>query len=77
MRVRGSVLVPKSVTVAGSGQVAVAVGMGFVTDEAFAGGAVPNPATNAGADWDGWFFYRSNLAAALDANATVFDSKAM
>jgi len=77
MRIRGSVLVPKSTTTPGTGNVAIAFGIGFITDEAFAVSAVPNPATAAGADWDGWMFYRTNLAAPLDANAAVMDSKAM
>ena len=75
MRVRGSVEIPKS-TVA-SNFFVVAFGMGFVTDEAFAAGAVPNPATPEGADWDGWMIYRSQLQGNLDANSGVLDSKAM
>jgi len=78
MRIRGSVNIPKSQgTVNAATQISLAFGIGFVTDEAATAGAVPNPATAVGADWDGWLFYRSNTAAPLDANATVMDSKAM
>ena len=48
-----------------------------MTDEAAAASAVLNPATAAGADWDGWLFYRSNVAGVADANASVMDSKSM
>jgi len=77
MRIRGSIIVTKSDISGAVSDVVIAFGIGFVTDEAAAAGAVPNPATAAGADWDGWLFYRSNLAAPLDANAAVMDSKAM
>jgi len=77
LRIRGSILIPKSNRVIGSEEVTIAFGIGFVTDEAAEANAVPNPATAEGADWDGWLFYRANMAAPLDANATQFDSKAM
>ena len=78
MRIRGSVSVDKSTPPASGGtDVIVAFGIGFVTDEVAVAAAVPNPATIAGADWDGWLFYRSNVAAPADANATLMDSKAM
>ena len=77
MRLRGSVLVPKSTPDALSDQVTIAFGVAMVTDDAAALGAVPNPATILGSDWDGWLFYRANLAAPFDANATVMDAKAM
>jgi len=77
MRVRGSIELPKSTGAAGGIHHTVAFGMGFVTDEAFAVSAVPNPATPEGADWDGWLFYRAQLQGSLDANAGVVDSKAM
>jgi len=77
MRIRGSLDVPKSSIAAAANSLVVAFGIGFVTDEAFAVSAVPNPATPGGADWDGWLFFRSNLQGSLDANAGVMDSKAM
>jgi len=78
LRIRGSLIVPKSSLTGDPATTEVfAFGIGFVTDEAAAAVAVPNPATPAGADWDGWLFYRSNVAAPLDANAAAMDSKAM
>jgi len=76
MRLRGSVSVPKS-TPDATTALTVAFGIAMVTDEAAAAASVPNPATAIGADWDGWLFYRANVAAPADANATVFDAKAM
>ena len=76
MRIRGSVSVAKS-NLLTTFKETVAFGIGFVTDEAAAAGAVPNPATSDGADWDGWMFYRANVAAPADANATVMDAKSM
>jgi len=77
LRIRGSLDVPKSTTIPGTGAITVAFGIGFVTDEAFAAGGLPNPATNEGVDWDGWMFYRSNVQGSLDANAGIVDSKSM
>ena len=75
IRIRGSIEVPKSDL--GIPEQTVAFGIGFVTDEAFAVSAVPNPATAVGADWDGWMFYRAQLQGSLDANAGIFDVKSM
>ena len=77
MRIRGSIEVPKSTISNVATKITVAYGIGFVTDEAFAVSAVPNPATPEGADWDGWLFYRAQLQGSLDANAGIVDSKAM
>jgi len=77
LRLRGSLILPKSIPGSAAAASVVAFGIGFVTDDAGNAAAVPNPATTIGADWDGWLFYRSNVAAALDANATILDSKAM
>jgi len=78
MRIRGSVQVPKSTPGPNSGTNDVsAFGIAMVTDDAASVGAVPNPATVLGADWDGWLFYRSNVSGVLDANGTIFDAKAM
>jgi len=77
MRIRGTIDVPKSTVLTTAQSTVVAFGIGFVTDEAGQGLAVPNPATGAGQDWDGWLFYRSNLQGALDANAGIMDSKSM
>jgi len=76
IRIRGSIELPKSSTLVADNTV-IAFGIGFVTDEAFAAAAVPNPALAEGADWDGWMFYRSILQGSLDANAGVFDVKSM
>jgi len=78
LRIRGSISVPKSTPQGtASGAITVAVGFGFVTDDAALAQAVPNPATAVGADWDGWMFFRSNVAAPLDANAAILDQKSM
>jgi len=76
LRLRGSVLVPKS-TLSSALIHTIAFGIGVVTNESAEVAAVPNPATAEGASWDGWLFYRANLAGSLDANATVFDAKSM
>jgi len=79
LRIRGSVTVSKSVLNddASNSSVAVAFGIGFVTDEAAAAGAVPNPATASGAAWDGWMFIRSSTQSPVDVEGTVMDVKAM
>jgi len=79
LRLRGWVDVPKSVigTIGGSDQVSYAFGIGFVSEEAFQAGAVPNPATGSGLDWDGWMFVRQSDQAALDAVGTRMDVKSM
>jgi len=77
LRIRGSIEVPKTVVDSNGIFTTVAFGIGFVTNEAFQAGAVPNPAIGTGADWDGWMFYRSNVQGSLDANAGIFDVKAM
>jgi len=77
LRIRGSVLIPKSSPVGTSSSLVVAFGIAIVTDEAAVQVAIPNPATVEGADWDGWMFYRAVVSAVLDADATMFDVKAM
>ena len=37
----------------------------------------PNPANPAGAQWDGWMFYRSINSAILDAEGSIVDVKSM
>jgi len=76
MRIRGSIAVPASSPEPVNGAT-FAFGIAMVTDEAAKAGSVPNPATALGADWDGWLFYRANVLFPADANATVFDAKAM
>ena len=75
LRLRGSINLPKN-------QYATAVmnyalGIGVMEATAAALGAFPNPASPEGGVWDGWMFYRSQQASALDANASIFDVKAM
>jgi len=80
MRVRGSVLIPKSVpsaAVGATGDEVYGFGIAMVADEAAAVGAVPNPASAEGVNWDGWMFIRSNVVTAVDAEGTILDSKAM
>jgi len=80
LRIRGSVLIPKSVpsaAVGAGGDEVYGFGVAMVTDEAAAVGAVPNPASAEGVAWDGWQFIRSNVATAVDATGTIMDVKAM
>jgi len=77
IRMRGSILVPKSVILSGAGSIVTAFGIGFVTDEAALAGAVPNPASATGADWDGWMFYRSTVLDTVESNAGILDVKSM
>jgi len=78
VRIRGWVSVPKSIPsgTANTGTVN-AFGIGFVSEEAAEGGALPNPATQQGQDWDGWMFLRSSSEVPLDAVGTMMDVKAM
>jgi len=76
LRIRGSVNLPKN-TIGTAFVENFAVGIGVMEATAAALGAFPNPASPAGGAWDGWMFYRSIQATALDANATVIDVKAM
>jgi len=78
LRIRGSILVPKStLSTVASSQTTVAFGIGFVTDEAALAGAVPNPASENGADWDGWMFYRSSTLETVDSQGGIMDVKSM
>jgi len=76
LRIRGSVNLPKNLVGVGS-VTNFAIGIGVMEAGAAALGAFPNPATPDGGAWDGWMFYRSQQAGALDANATIFDVKSM
>jgi len=80
LRIRGYVDMPKSTPTALALTTVFAFGIGIVSDEA-AGlgstGAVPNPATITGQDWDGWMFLRTSSQIALDITGTVVDIKAM
>jgi len=77
MRLRGSIQLPKSDPGPNGVDDISAFGIAMVTDEAASVGAVPNPATVIGADWDGWLFYRSTVSGVLDATGAIFDAKAM
>jgi len=80
IRIRGSIELPKNSGLPvsnGNVDVQFAFGICMVTEDAAAVAAVPNPASGIGASWDGWMFYRSQWQGALDANAGVFDVKAM
>jgi len=80
LRIRGYVEIPKS-TLSDAGAAATgtvfAFGIGLVSEDAATAAAVPNPATGAGGDWDGWMFLRSSTEVALDIQGTVMDIKAM
>jgi len=80
LRIRGYLEVPKSLvsSVLGSATTVYAFGIGIVTDQAASVvGAVPNPATVSGQDWDGWMFLRSSNQALVDVTGTIVDIKAM
>jgi len=78
VRLRGFVDIPKILTSAtGLTDTVFAFGIGFVSEEAAAQVAVPNPATGSGLDWDGWMFLRSSTQVPLDITGTQMDVKAM
>jgi len=77
LRIRGSINMPKNTTDNVNEVKNYAVGIGVMEATAALLGAFPNPATPDGGAWDGWMFYRSIQATALDANATQFDVKSM
>jgi len=87
LRTRGSAVFLQDASAGGTigDTLAVAVGIGLVTAEAAAAGAVPLPYDNP--DWDGWFYYEthgfeayttglSGSTNGLRANWTI-DTKAM
>jgi len=83
LRTRGLVHVSSDSSLGTPVGVDMAIGMGLVTTEAAAAGAVPLPFENP--DWDGWFVYQvfpligrppSTSSLFLDGS-TVIDSKAM
>jgi len=76
LRIRGSLNLPKNSVVTAIVE-NVAVGIAVMEAGAAALGAAPNPASPDGGAWDGWMFYRSQQAVALDANATIIDIKSM
>jgi len=76
LRIRGSVNLPKN-SLTTSGNDYFAMGIAVMEGTAAKLGAFPNPATPEGGSWDGWMFYRSQQAGALDANATLIDVKSM
>ena len=77
LRIRGSLMVPKSSYADSSNADAFAFGIGVVSDQAAENLAVPNPATATGYDWDGWLFLRQSPSAAVDVTGTIVDVKAM
>jgi len=77
LRIRGSLNLLKN-AIPGTGEVIqFAFGIGVMEGTAADLGAFPNPATPEGGGWDGWMFFRSQQAGALDANAAIFDVKSM
>jgi len=81
LRIRGNITVPKSDYGSGAalGVTTIrAFGIGIVSEQAASViGAVPNPATTTGYDWDGWMFVRQGASTALEPNAEIVDIKAM
>jgi len=75
LRIRGSLELPKNV--AGAGSNVHAVGIGVMERTAAESGVVPNPASPAGAAWDGWMFYRSTMLPPVEAESSLFDVKSM
>jgi len=76
LRIRGSLELPKN-SVAGNECITHAVGIGVMERTAAELGAVPNPASPAGASWDGWMFYRSTMLPPVEAESSLFDVKSM
>jgi len=78
LRIRGSLFQDKNSVSSASGEFTTfAFGIGVLELGAAGLGAWPNPATPAGAEWDGWMFYRSINTSILDAEGTILDVKAM
>jgi len=79
IRIRGSIELPSNTLVHVNADLdqQFAFGMCVVSEAAAEVAAVPNPASAEGASWDGWMFYRSQNQKVLDANAGIFDVKAM
>jgi len=79
MRTRGALQMQKNEVdnAAGGDQTVFAFGIGVMETGAATLGAFPNPASPAGAVWDGWMFYRSQNQGAVDANAGIVDVKSM
>jgi len=78
LRIRGWVDVPKTTVLVSQGaNIVFAFGIGLVSEDAFLAGAVPNPASGAGSDWDGWMFLRSSSQSPVDVQGTMMDVKAM
>jgi len=77
LRIRGYISIPKSsVTQTAAFSDVFAFGIGIVSTTAALQGAVPNPAENSGASWDGWMFLRSSTELAVDVTGTMLDVKA-
>jgi len=77
LRIRGSLILPKNIFGGIAGIETFAFGIGVMETGAAQLAAFPNPATVAGAAWDGWMFYRSINSSVVDAASTTVDVKAM
>jgi len=77
MRIRGSLNLQKT-TISATEIITFAFAIGVMeTGAALTFGAIPNPASTNGANWDGWMFYRSQLGDNIDAASTIIDVKSM
>jgi len=76
MRIRGSLNLPKN-TVGGGSCQNFAFGIGVMERTAAELGAVPNPASPEGAEWDGWMSYRTMNSSVVDAAGSIVDVKSM
>jgi len=78
LRIRGTLNVPKSSYSNTAAMNTInCFGIGVVSDQAASAGAVPNPATATGYDWDGWLFLRQASSEPLEPNSEIVDVKAM
>jgi len=78
LRIRGSIDVQKSIWADAAGQsTGIAFGICVMSEvAAVAVDGIPNPASQTGADWDGWMFLRSSTLDTVEFNAGNVDVKA-
>ncbi len=76
LRIRGSLLFPKTTLTGSLVDTEMAFGVGVTgTSSATSSGSYPAPITDS--DWDGWMFRRQSAVSPVDSIGTVVDIKAM